>query len=458
MADPWAAFNPIGGSSQPVRQQPAAPISGASDPWAAFNPINQKAAPAQERGVMDKLTGASGPRYQTWPERLVRSVGSSVYSAATLPGDVMAGKIAPDPSDPHFIERSLDFAGIATPLKPRVATSIKPVSTPTREMLDASADAGYDAVRASGVEYHPSSVADSMAGLAQGLEARGRSDRRAPETHALIRELGSPPEGAVSVPITGIDIARQELGAIAADHTKSASERAAAEIAKRHLDGYMGSVHPSDVLAGDAPQAAQSLKNAQRDYAAARRSETITDLEQAAERQAARSNSGMNVDNTLRRKVGGILDSEKKSYGFSPEELARIEQINSGTPLGNTLRNTGNALGGGGGMLAAMYGLSGALYNPYIAATPVVGALLKKGGDYVTRRAIDKLDEATRMRSALGEDMASGAPAMTPAEQLRQSAMIKGLLSANPHALPGQQELPSPNDQVMARFLMGYGR
>lgn len=467
MADPWAAFNPVGGHPVKPAGQPAAPISGADDPWAAFNPISQSHPEQQPatggpsnwpmnedpRSYTDQLLGRGGPRKQLWPERLARSIGHSIYSGATLPGDVAQGKVAVDPSNPEFMGRTLDLAGISTPMAPRTAQSLNPARAPSREVLDASADAGYDAVRTSGVEYTPQSVATSADKLAYNLNARGRSDRRAPETHQIVNELANPPAGAVSVTIDGISRAREELTLIAADHTKSAGERAAAEIAKRHLDDFMANVQPGDVLAGDAAQAAKSLKNAQKDYAAARRSETITDLNQSAERQAARANSGMNADHRRRAKIGGILDSEKKSYGWSPDELARIEDINNGTRLGNTLRNGGNLLGGGGGMLAAGYGLTGAFYNPYIAALPIAGALMKKGGDYFTRRAIEKLDEATRLRSATGDAMAAGPSMMPPAEQLRQTAIAKALMEGALPA-PGQQ-IPSPSDQVMARFLMG---
>jgi len=47
-----------------------------------------------------------GERYQTWPERMVRSAGE----ALTLPGDVYAGKI--NPLSQEGIERATDLAGV----------------------------------------------------------------------------------------------------------------------------------------------------------------------------------------------------------------------------------------------------------------------------------------------------------------------------------------------------------
>src|SRR5665213_1257239 len=58
------------------------------------------------REAADKLFGLEGQtRYQTWPERLVRS-------AITAPGDAMSGQIQPD-SDQE-IGRAQDMAGLAS--------------------------------------------------------------------------------------------------------------------------------------------------------------------------------------------------------------------------------------------------------------------------------------------------------------------------------------------------------
>lgn len=78
-----------------VLEQPATPATG--------NPIEQ-------------LTGATGERYQTWPERLVRGIASSVKSGVTLPYDVMTGQV--DPESPQGIRRALDTAMLATPMSP----------------------------------------------------------------------------------------------------------------------------------------------------------------------------------------------------------------------------------------------------------------------------------------------------------------------------------------------------
>jgi hypothetical protein len=67
---------------------------------------------APARGMGDKLTGATGERYQTWPERLARGIGSSIVSGVTLPHDVMTGEA--DPLSP----RVADLAMLGVPMSP----------------------------------------------------------------------------------------------------------------------------------------------------------------------------------------------------------------------------------------------------------------------------------------------------------------------------------------------------
>lgn len=80
----------------------------------APNPVQQLAQGNVQvppsRGILDQLLGLNGPRYQTWPERMVRS-------GATLPGDVMSGQEpTTDPTTGHtsdaLIQRVQDLAGL----------------------------------------------------------------------------------------------------------------------------------------------------------------------------------------------------------------------------------------------------------------------------------------------------------------------------------------------------------
>jgi hypothetical protein len=76
----------------------------------------QAAASMAPRGIVDQLTGATGERYQTWPERLVRGIGGAIASGVTLPRDVYQGQV--NPESPEATGRVLDLATISTPINP----------------------------------------------------------------------------------------------------------------------------------------------------------------------------------------------------------------------------------------------------------------------------------------------------------------------------------------------------
>lgn len=59
----------------------------------------------ENRGVVDKLLGISGERYQLWPEKVIRST----IEAFKLPGDVVQGKA--DPASEETIGRAMELAG-----------------------------------------------------------------------------------------------------------------------------------------------------------------------------------------------------------------------------------------------------------------------------------------------------------------------------------------------------------
>lgn len=95
-----------------MMEQPQSGMPPLPEGFVMMGDVPPPAAPAP-RGALDQLTGATGERYQTWPERLVRGIGESVKSGVTLPGDVYAGE-----ANPNDTGRVLDLAGIASPVSP----------------------------------------------------------------------------------------------------------------------------------------------------------------------------------------------------------------------------------------------------------------------------------------------------------------------------------------------------
>ncbi len=360
----------------------------------------------------------------TWPAKLAKSV----YSAVTLPGDVMSGQTQVDPSNPEFIGRTLDLAAAGTPMVPKTAASLiaPKVGLPTAEELKAAANSGYDTARNMGVDIKPEAVANTAQTLAANLEKDGINAKLAPKTFGIIDELAAPPAGSVAT-LSNLETARRALGNAAKDFLNP-TEQLAAKRAQQHLDDYLGGIPQADVLAGDAAQASKVLSEARQNYAASKRSEQINGQVDIAEGNAAAANSGLNIGNSVRQRFNSILKSDKKSSGFTDAEIAQMEKVRDGTALGNTARYAGNLLGGGGGLGSVASAAVGAgSLGPIGAAAPAVGYALKKLSDASVNRQVRKLDEMTRARAPLAQKSQSNA--LTPAEQFRRELALRAFLA-----------------------------
>lgn len=349
MAGPWEDYAPS--------QAPAAAPQG---PWAdyapapapqpvykgSFLPISRD---AQGNVSFDASAGVLG---------MVTEAAKSLYSAATLPGDVYAGKV--EPTSPEAVRRAFDLATVATPINPAVragdraipglANNLRrePVKPPTADELYKVGGEGFDRVRDMGVDYSADAVARLAQSAGRGLENQGFIPKVAPDTHAILAELAAPPAGGVA-PISGLEAARRSFGHIAGDFTNP-REQAAAKVAQNAIDGFIRNADPSTVVAGDAAAAGRALTEARANWAAGARSDQINGIERAAELRAAGAGSGQNLDNTLRQRLASLLLDPKKAAGFNEAERGAMEGFVRGEGGRDYLRSLGNALGGGGGI------------------------------------------------------------------------------------------------------------
>ncbi len=125
--------------------------------------------------------------------------------------------------------------------------------------------------------------------------------------------------------------------------------------------------------------------------------------------RAAAANSGQNVANTVRQRMADILLKPKEQRGFAPEELQMMEEIVRGSTAGNALRATGNLLGGGGGLGAAVSAAVGGMATAGLggvgAVAPVIGFAMKQLSNKLTLRQTEKLSELIRSNAPLASSM-----------------------------------------------------
>jgi hypothetical protein len=117
-----------------------------------------------------------------------------------------------------------------------------------------------------------------------------------------------------------------------------------------------------------------------------------------ADRQAAKSGAGSNIENSMRQKIATLLDNPKRTVGFSDAEKAAMESIVRGTPMRNVMRKAGK-LGVDGGLslawnTAAAMGTGGASLPVTIGST-----LARKLGERLTAKEGRALSEMVRSRS-----------------------------------------------------------
>ena len=435
MAGPWEAFQD-------------APAAG--KPWESF------AEP--RRSVIDKLTGMDGgERYQTWPEKLVRGVASSAKSAATLPGDVMAGTASPNDTG-----RVMDLATLGTPVNPAVRAgdqlipgaakalrAEKPV-VPTTQELAKTGGSDISAAKASGLDLDSSALAGYSKELQQGLFDGSMFGKTihpvdAPATFAKLKEVENAPSGSI-VTAANLQSLRESLQATAQNFNPAAAkDQLAASLAIKRLDSLLPNVAEKDVLAG-SPAATQKLfEQGRGNYAAGQRSNDVTgELDRAttgilerSEGRAQAANSGRNLDNTIRSKAESFLEKPKEVSGLNDAEIAAYERVRDGGVGRNLARNIANKLGGGGGIgqtgVAAIGagiggtvgGIPGALIGGGLPAA--VGSGARSIANALAKRDLAKLDEMIRKRSPLYEERAAN-PEMSVISPEKRAALARMLL------------------------------
>lgn len=416
----------------------AVPKAQAGRPFWEADPLaNADTKPRWSGGVLPVSESADGKLQFDSNAGIV----GGIKRALTTPGEVASGKL--DLSTDEGFGRALELSGFASPLPPAVRASrlgvAQPnVPAPSSLALKDAAGAGYDRVRDMGVDYASDAVAQMALRTKAALEKEGFLAEVAPGTHALIDKLTNPPANSVAS-ITGLDAARKSARKVAGDFTKPHEQAAASEFIKQ-LDNFIEAADPRAVVAGPAAVAGKELATARGNYAAGARSDRIHGIEERADLKAAAANSGRNLDNTIRQRVADVVIDPKKSAGFSPQELAALEGVVFGTPVRNRLRDASNMLGGGGGLGAMVAGLgtgaaTGSATNAAMGAgigalVPAAGMAARGAQNYLGRRALNAVDDLTRQRSPLYEDMLSAASPQVR-EMMREQALLgAGVLSA----------------------------
>lgn len=348
------------------------------------------------RGPVDRLLGLTGERYQTWPERAVRDIVS-------LPKQMMDAANSAPPGSREATEAMIgpaaETAMAVTGLGPGRAVLREGVKAgsellgreakqlaPTEKQLKAAYKTDYDISEKSGVTFHPESVKKFKDNIVSGDESSFHDEILSPKAFGIINKLakGEGEKLTARTTVPEIDNVRKLLGRLAGGPDKY--EREAATHFIKKIDTFMK----------DVP----NLSLARANYAARERALLIEKAVKSAERRAQGSGTGANINNALRQEVRKIR--EKKSRGFTESELAEMDKIIAGTWTGDILRWLGKLAPTGILPTAGGLGVGSLMGSPLGAVGAMgLGTVAKTVSDRMTRNAIKKLSEKTRMRSPL---------------------------------------------------------
>jgi len=377
--------------------------------------------------------------------------------AFTLPGEVYQGQI--DPLSREGIERAMQAAPFYSPINPAIRSGGRAIpgtggaarkttpKPPTAEALKDAAEAGYKEAREMGVEFSSKAVGRMASQTKIALEEEGFLAELAPKSFRILKRLEQPPKHSIAR-LAGLDAARKALRKAAQDFTNPTEQAVASRIIAR-LDEFTEKPSASAVVAGPAAAAGKIQATARANYAAAKRSETVTQIAEDAIDAAKATNSGRNIGNTVRRSTAQFLKKPKKTAGYSVEEIAKLRKVAHGTFMRNRLRETSNMMAGGGGWGGTTLGMGGAALGGLAggapgavagASIPFIGQALRAGSNKLTLNALKAADELIRMRSPLYERMAQQAPMQAASPEARAAALRLFLLTqSQPQGLLGDR-------------------
>jgi hypothetical protein len=426
------------------------------DDWVVPGTTQQTENP--DRGVVDKLFGLTGERYQTWPERAIRG---SLESGAELTKKSLTGEYGPTgqgiyQEDPGKIISAASLGVTAAPeaglqaarvfetgsRARQTSSALKEEASP--EKIKESSQSLYGYAEKYPLQIKPDVINDFVAQTQGELRKKLVTPNRAEGTYSALEQMKEGDGNVVQL----MD-AREALGEMTPADGK---DYFAANHVIKKIDSFLDGLQKEHVISGD-PQYTKTLL--ERARASWRPYAKLTEIEKGVEvagHRAGSTGTAANMVNTLRQEMRKILDSDKKSRGYSPEAKAKLEEIVDGVFATNLARKVSKYAPTG--SVAAIPTILAYLGRGKLAAAGLAGAgfLGKYLGEALTRDQIGKLEDLIAAESPLGrsivkriqeqpnDPLSGGIQAAAPAAAPMLAAGGASLLAAgadSPLAQPG---------------------
>jgi hypothetical protein len=411
--------------------------------------LNVLTAPGSQE-IQKKIEGVTGEFYQpqTVAGEYAQTAGEFIPASLAGPGGVVR-RLVTQAAIPALTSETAGQITKGTAAEPYARTAAAILSPAAAEMALArraqqalptaqdALDAGkaiYRSPQVQGITIPPQAVDK----LAQRISATvdGPAAINSPRTARLAELLSEVPASGGSIGVDDIKAFRTSLNEVRRDAVNPitgtvTTEGKRAADASKEISGFLRKLSP-DLATADA------------NYAAGMRTKAVERLTKQAELQAGSTYSGGNVNNATRQKLKSLLADERKTGGYSKEELRLLERAVMGTHTGNIARWGGKLLGGGGGMQQALItaGALGGAYatdNTDLLALPLVGMAAKRLGDFSTRRQNRKFTDAVQSRAPIAQPVVAANRAAQ--QQAIRDAMVRALLTGG---AGGQQAMALP--------------
>lgn len=354
-----------------------------------------------------QTVGEFAPGLLGGPGGLVRrAVGQVAIPAVTseTAGQV-AREIAPELEAPLRIAGGIG-GGIAGARLTAPRAAVAPV--PTAQEIRNAAQAGFQHPEVAAVQIVPASVERLADRITADLNRRGQLavPESAGATHAVVDRLRNTgntpglPQGVAS--IEELRSARMALGGMSTElnnYGRPTSNAVAAGRAGRQIDAYLDNLRQPDLIAGNAQRASAILREANRDWAAQAKAELVGLQQLKADRQAGRSGSGTNIENSMRQRIDSVFGPGKETAaGLTAAERAAADRIVEGSRTRNSLRRLGK-VGFGDGLSILLHSAAAVPSGGMSIPLGIAGTIARKAGESMTRRDIAALERMIRERS-----------------------------------------------------------
>jgi hypothetical protein len=286
------------------------------------------------RSVADKLIGAGGPRYQLWPERLVRSIAGQAEDAFTAPGRAYQGQLSPEDE----IKAGVDTATLLSPANPAVTAGEKiipgavraAVPVPPAGLTAAETAAGLDAPLPVGLASDNRAVQAATQAARQLPVVGQKIDTQAAKT------VNAAGEGVQTLAdqLAGGVTDRAATGAVLRPSLQGVIESNNAKIGEAfsNLRGMIDQSNPSGL-----PNTSAVLGDIVNQRIAAGQRNPLAGLEDVQNLV----NSGATFDGLQRARsdIGNSLDFGQANPGFNKGDLKRIYGAMT-ADMGNVVRQS----------------------------------------------------------------------------------------------------------------------